>query len=154
MCAWRVVLAAGALAVAFPALAQIEIEKPWARATTPGAKIAGGYMVIRNKASAPDRLVDLSSPAAARVEMHVHHMENNVAKMRQVPGYEVPASGRFELRPGGAHLMFMQIKKPFKEGDKVPVTLTFERAGEVQVEFHVGRLTALSAPSHDPGHKQ
>lgn len=148
-----ILLACAALAVALPAAAQVEIDKPWTRATTPGAKLAGGYMVILNKASAPDKLVGLSSPAAARVEMHVHLMENNVAKMRQVPGYDVPASGRFELRPGGAHLMFINIKAPFKEGDKVPVTLTFERAGEVQVEFHVGRLTALSAPSHGPGHK-
>jgi len=149
-----IVLACAALAAALPAAAQVEIDKPWARATAPGAKLAGGYMVIRNKASAPDKLVGLSSPAAARVEMHVHFMENNVARMRQVPGYDVPANGRFELKPGGAHLMFMQIKQPFKEGDKVPVTLKFERAGEVQVEFHVGRLTALAAPSHGTDHKQ
>jgi periplasmic copper chaperone A len=147
-------LAAGALAVALPAAAQVEIEKPWARATAPGAKVAGGYMVIRNKASAPDKLVGLSSPAAARVEMHVHFMENDVARMRQVPGYDVPANGRFELKPGGAHLMFMNIRAPFKEGDKVPVTLRFERAGDAQVEFHVGRLTAREAPSHGAGHKQ
>lgn len=149
----RILLSAGVLAAALPAAAQVEIDKPWARATAPGAKVAGGYMVIRNKASAPDKLVGLSSPAAARVEMHVHLMENNVAKMRQVPGYEVPGNGRFELKPGGAHLMFMNIKAPFKEGDKVPVTLKFERAGEVQAEFHVGRLTARAAPSHAAGHK-
>jgi len=148
-----ILLTSGALAAALPAAAQVEIDQPWARATTPGAKLAGGYMVIRNQASAPDRLIGLSSPAAARVEMHVHLMENNIARMRHVPGYEVPAKGRFELKPGGAHLMFMRIRQPFNEGDKIPVTLKFERAGEVQVEFHVGRLTALSAPSHGPGHK-
>jgi copper(I)-binding protein len=66
-------------------------------------------------------------------------------KMREVPGYDVPAKGEFELKPGGAHLMFVQIKRPFKEGEKIPVKLKFEKAGEVSAEFHVGRLGA-SAP--------
>jgi periplasmic copper chaperone A len=120
---------------------QIQVEKPWARATAPGAKVAGGYMVIRNPGGAADRLVGATSAAAARVELHVHIHEGGVIKMREVRGYDVPAKGSFELKPGGAHLMFMDIKHPFKEGDKVPVRLRFEKAGEVSAEFHVGRLT-------------
>lgn len=134
-------LLCAALAAPLGARAQIEIEKPWARATAPGATVAGGYMTIRNRGSAPDRLVGVSSPAAARVETHVHRMEGNVMKMREVPGYEVPANGSFTLKPAGGHLMFVNIKQPFKEGDKVPATLKFERAGEVKVELRVGRLT-------------
>ncbi len=134
-------------ALALPAQAQVEIEKPWARATAPGAAVAGGYMTIRNKGSAPDRLVGASSPAAARVELHVHIKEGEVVRMREVAGFDVPAGGAFELKPGGAHLMFMQIKRPFKEGEKVRVKLKFERAGEIGAEFHVGRLSE-SAPSH------
>ncbi len=149
----RLLIASAALAATFPALAQIEIEKPWTRATAPGAKVAGGYMTIHNRGTAPDTLVGASSSAAARVETHVHLMENNIARMREVPGYEVPANGNFALKPGGAHLMFMNIKAPFKEGDKVPVTLKFERAGEVQVEFHVGRLTAMGHGA-GMGHKK
>jgi copper(I)-binding protein len=128
------------------ALAQVEIESPWARATAPGARVGGGYMTIRNKGSAPDRLVGASSSAAARVELHVHLKEGEVMKMRQVPAFEVPAKGAFGLKPGGAHLMFMEIKAPLKEGGKVPVKLKFEKAGEVSAEFHVGRLGGSGPP--------
>jgi hypothetical protein len=137
-------LAALSLLLAAPAWAQVEIEKPWARATAPSAKVAAGYMGIRNKAAAPDKLVAVSSPAAARVETHVHIKDGDVVRMREVKGYDIPANGSFELKPGGAHLMFIDIKRPFKEGDKVPALLRFERAGEVKVEFHVGRLGASS----------
>lgn len=128
--------------------AQVEIDKAWARATAPGAEVAGGYMTIRNRGGVPDRLMGASSPAAARVEMHVHIREGEVMKMRQVPAYDVPANGSFELKPGGAHLMFVRIARPFKEGDKVPVKLRFENAGEVSAEFHVGRLGDTAAPAH------
>ena len=131
----------------FSVQAQIQIDKPWARATAPGSKVAGGYMAIRNAGAAADRLVSASSPAAAKVELHVHINDNGVMKMREAPGYDVPAKGRFELKPGGAHLMFMDIKRPFKEGEKVPVRLKFEKAGEVSAEFHVGRLGESAAPS-------
>jgi periplasmic copper chaperone A len=134
------------MAVSFPVLAQIEIEKPWARATAPGAKIAAGYMVIRNKSASADRLIGGSTPAAARVETHVHVKDGEIMRMREVKGYEVPAKGSFELKPGGAHLMFVDIKQPFKEGDRLPVILKFEKAGEVKAEFHVGRLAA--PPAH------
>ncbi|MEK6244824.1 MAG: copper chaperone PCu(A)C [Pseudomonadota bacterium] len=135
------------LFAAFPAQAQMQIEKPWVRASAPGAKVAGGYMVIRNAGAAGDRLLSASSPASAKVELHVHLNDNGVMKMREVPGYDVPAKGAFELKPGGAHLMFTDIKRPFKEGEKVPVRLKFEKAGEVNAEFHVGRLGAGTAPS-------
>jgi hypothetical protein len=128
------------LFLAFPVQAQMQIEKPWVRATVPGAQVAGGYLVIRNQGAAVDRLVSASSPMAAKVELHVHINDNGVMKMREVRGYDVPAKGSFELKPGGAHLMFMDIRRPFKEGEKVPVKLKFEKAGEVSTEFHVGRL--------------
>ena len=126
--------------LATPALAQIEIENAWARATPPGATIAAGYMTIRNKSSSPDHLIRAASPLAARVETHVHLHDGDVVRMRPVEGYDIPAKGSLELKPGGAHLMFVDIKRPFKEGEKVPVTLRFERAGEMKVEFRVGRL--------------
>jgi len=134
------------LFAATAAYAQVEIEQPWARATAPGAKVAGGYMVIRNPSAAPDRMVGASSGAAERVEMHVHVNEGGVMKMREVKGYDVPAGGSFELKPGGAHLMFMDIRRPFKEGERVTVKLRFEKAGEVSAEFHVGRLGASAPP--------
>jgi copper(I)-binding protein len=132
--------------VALPALAQVTIEHPWARATAPGAKVAAGYMVVKNAARAGDRLVGAVSPAAARVELHVHVNEGGVMRMREVPAYEIPAKGTFEAKPGGAHLMFVEIRRPFVEGERIPVTLRFERSGEVRAEFHVGRLGALAPP--------
>ncbi len=124
------------------AFSQVTIENAWARATAPGAKVAAGYMTIRNQAAAPDRLVGVTSPAAARVETHVHMRDGDVVRMREVKGYDVPAKGQLELKPGGAHLMFVNIVRPLKEGDKVAATLRFEKAGEVKVEFQVGRLGA------------
>lgn len=145
----RLVLFA-ALFAAATAHAQVAIESPWLRATAPGAKVGGGYLTIRNTGTAADRLVGASSPAAARVELHVHLKEGEVMKMREVRTFDVPAQGSFELKPGGAHLMFIELRQPFKEGDRVPVTLKFEKAGEVRTEFHVGRLGGATAPT---GHK-
>jgi len=138
----RALLFALALA-ASPALAQVSIDQPWMRATAPGAKVAGGFMIVSNKGEAPDRLVAAASPLAERVELHVHIDDGGVMKMRQVQGFDVPASGRFELKPGGAHLMFVNIRRPIKEGEKIPVTLTFEKAGEVKAEYRVGGLGAM-----------
>jgi len=141
-------IAAVLLMAAAPAFAQVAIDKPWARATAPGAKVAAGYMVVHNKAASTDRLVGASSPAAAKVETHVHLNEGGVMKMREVPGYDIPAGGAFELKPGGAHLMFMDIRRPFREGEKVPVKLKFEKAGEVDAEFHVGRISGGAPAAH------
>ncbi len=134
--------------IAAPAWAQVEIENAWARATPPGAKTGGAYMVIHNKSSSPERLVGAESAAAARVETHVHIKEGEVMRMREVKGFDIPANGRFELKPGGPHLMFVDIRKPFKEGEKIPVTLKFEKAGAVPVEFNVGRMGASAHPMH------
>ena len=131
--------------VAGSAWAQVEIEKPWIRASAPGAKTAAGYMTIRNKSPQPDRLVGGASELAAKLETHVHLRDGDILRMREVKGYDIPARGSFELKPGGAHLMLVDIKRPLEEGDNVPVTLKFERAGELTVEFHVGRLTASSS---------
>jgi copper(I)-binding protein len=125
--------------LATPAWAQVQIEQPWSRATPPGATIAAGYMVLRNPAGKADRLVSVTSPAAARVETHVHIHDGEVVRMREVKGYAIPANGRLELKPGGPHLMFVDIKQPFKDGEKIPARLRFERSGEVDVQFEVRR---------------
>ena len=131
-----------------PAWAQIEIENPWSRATAPGAKVGAGYFTIRNKSAAADRLVGASSPAAARVETHVIEKQGEILRMREVKGYEVPAQGSFELKPGGAHLMLVDIKRPLKEGDKLPLLLRFQNAGEVKAELEVRALGAPKAQPH------
>jgi copper(I)-binding protein len=133
--------------VSTAAFAQVEVQNPWSRATPPGAKIAAGYMVIRNNGAQPDRLVGASSPLAAKVQTHVTMRDGDIMKMREVKVYDVPAHGKFELKPAGAHLMLVDIKHPFKDGDKVPLVLRFEKAGEVKVEMPV-RSSAPSAGGH------
>jgi copper(I)-binding protein len=149
-CVLRFFLLAVISSVSAPLAAQgaggIEIEAPWSRATTPGAKIAAGYMVIRNKSSAPDRLIGASSPLAARVETHVTTKDGEIMRMRPVKGYDIPANGSFELAPAGAHLMLVDIKQPFKEGDKIPMTLRFVKAGEVKTVLEVHRATPPQSP--------
>ena len=130
----------------------LEIDAPWARATPPGASVAGGYASIRNRGAAPDKLVAASSPAAERVELHLMSMQGNVMKMQQVHALEVPAGGELALKPGGAHLMFVGVKAPFKMGERVPVMLRFEKAGEVEVQLSVGEMGG-SAPMQMPMHK-
>jgi copper(I)-binding protein len=114
----------------------VKIEDPWTRATPPGAKVAAGYMKITSGAA--DRLIGAASPAAAR----------DVMRMREVKAYDIPAGGSFALEPGGAHLMLVDLKAPLKEGARVPMTLRFERAGEVKTELAV---RALGSTAH--GHK-
>ena len=133
------------------AWAQIDVDNAWARATAPGAKVAAGYLVLRNHGAAPDRLVSASSPLAGRVETHVTQRDGDVMRMREVKGYEVPANGRFELKPGGPHLMFVDIKQPFKEGERVPLTLRFEKAGEKTVELQVSRTGPAAHGGHGHG---
>jgi hypothetical protein len=130
--------------VSSTAFSQVQIENPWSRATPPGSKIAVGYLTIVNKSGSDDRLTGASSPLAAKVETHVTMRQGDVMKMREVEGYKVPANGRYELKPGGAHLMLVDIKRPFKEGDKVPLVLHFDKAGEVKVELPV-RASAPAA---------
>lgn len=140
--AWPLLL----LIAAVPAHGQVSIEAPWARATVPAARVAGAYLTVRNRSAVPDRLVGASSPVAARVEFHVHTADGEVMRMRQAQALEIPANGSLELKPGAAHLMFVDIRKPFKEGDLVPVTLKFEKAGEMSVQARVGGLAGRSAP--------
>jgi periplasmic copper chaperone A len=128
----------------------LEIDHPWARATPPGASVGGGYVTVRNGGDAADKLVGASSPAAHQVQLHVMRMDNGVMRMRQVPSFKVPAHGELTLKPGGNHLMFLGLKRPLKPGEKVPVKLRFEKAGEVDVQLEVG---AMGASSPMPMHK-
>ena len=131
------------------------ISQAWSRATPGGAKIGGGYLTIENKGSAPDRLVGGSSDAAGKIEVHEMAMNNGVMTMRPVAGGIAVAPGKdVTLSPNGLHIMFFDLKAPLKQGDKVPVTLTFEKAGKVDVEFDV-QPAGATAPGagHGSGHK-
>lgn len=115
----------------------IQVRHPWSRATPPGAKVAVGYMEIRNRGKQPDKLLSATTTLAQRVEMHVTERDADVMKMRQVKAFEIPARERYELRPGGSHLMLVDIVRPLKKGERVAMRLVFERAGELEIELEV-----------------
>jgi len=119
----------------------LQIENAYTRATVPGQMVAGGFMKVENR-GVVDLLVSASSPAAGEVQLHEMAMEGNVMKMRQVKDIPVPAGGSVELKPGGMHLMFMNIKAPLVAGDTIPVKLKFAKAGEVEVKFPVNAMGA------------
>lgn len=141
-------LATGALAHDYTAGA-LEIGNPWARATPPAAPVAGGYMTITNTGEEADRLIGGSAPFAGRVEIHEMTMEDDVMRMREIPGgLEILPGETVTLEPGGLHVMFMELKEPLAEGEMRPATLVFENAGEVAVEIAV---EGMGAGSHDHG---
>lgn len=128
------------------------ISQAWSRATPGGAKIAGGYLTIDNKGSAPDRLVSVAGDVAGKVEIHEMAMNNGVMTMRPLDkGLPIEPGKTVKLAPGGYHLMLMDLKKPLKQGDKVPVTLKFEKAGEVKLVLDVQGVGA-QAPAAGGDH--
>jgi len=145
---------------AYPSLAHdfsvgpIKIVHPWSRATPPGAKVGGGYLKIENSGTGPDRLLGGTSDVAQRIEVHETAVTEGIARMRLLAdGLAVPASGSAELKPGGVHLMLLDLKGPLKQGEKVKARLSFERAGPIDVEFQIDAIGAQppSASQHE-GH--
>jgi periplasmic copper chaperone A len=130
-------IATSPLALADKMTGDIEITNTWARPTVQGQQGGGGFVSFKNKGKTDDKLMSASSPAAARMELHTMSMEGNVMRMRQVPNIELKAGESVELKPGGMHLMFLDITKPLEKGTKVPVTFVFEKAGKVTVDVSV-----------------
>lgn len=131
-------------------LAALEISQPWTRATPPTAPTGGGFLTITNKGTTPDRLIAVRSPVSSKVEIHEMRMDGNVMRMRAVEkGLEIPPGATVELKPGGFHIMFMELKAPFARDTTVPVTLVFEKAGSIDVELRVAAMGAgAPAPRH------
>lgn len=127
----------------------LEIDHPWSRATPPGAKVAGGYLTIKNSGGEADRLVSIASDISQKAEVHEMAVKDGVMTMRKVDGgLEVPANGKAELAPGGYHLMFIGLNRQPKQGEKFAATLTFEKAGPVTVEFDVEAVGGAAPKAH------
>jgi hypothetical protein len=127
----------------------LEIAQPWTRATPKGASVAGGYLKITNTGQTADRLTGASSPAAARVEIHQMAMTGGTMQMRPLPGgLAIKPGETVELKPGSYHIMFMNLKQPFEKGQRIKGTLTFEKAGPVEVEYVVEAVGAPAATGH------
>ncbi|WP_173932533.1 DUF1775 domain-containing protein [Chelativorans sp. Marseille-P2723] len=140
--------------VAEAMVGDIGITNHWARAMLPGQPTAGAYMTIENYGQEADRLVSAASPAAGKVEIHTMEVVDDVMVMRPVEGgLEIPANGSVALEPGGLHLMLMDVAEPFVEGGEVPVTLVFEKTGEVELSLPVRSARAgRGEHSHEHDH--
>lgn len=131
-----------ALPAAAPAAARevragdLTVRQPWTRAAGQGATGAG-FLAVSNGGGAADRLLSASSPAARSVELHTMVRDGEVMRMRHVEAIEVPPGQTVTLRPGGLHMMLVGLSRPLREGEYVPVTLRFERAGAVEVSLSV-----------------
>jgi copper(I)-binding protein len=156
----RSILALAALAIAAAANAhdykagELTIAHPYARATVPNQPTGAAYMTIENTGKDADKLLAASSPVAKSVQIHSMSMQGNVMKMREVSDLELKPSTKTELKPGdGYHLMLVGLKQPLKAGDKFPVTLSFEKAGKVEVSVWVEDkdAKAANAPKKEAG---
>lgn len=124
----------------------ITVERPWTRATT--VQTGAAYMTLRTVGKTADRLLKASSPDAERVEIHTMAMDGGVARMREIPGLDVKPGAGTQLKPGGYHLMLIGLRRPLREGESVKLTLTFERAGNVDVEATVEKAGAPGPSKH------
>ena len=149
-----------ALASIWPAASQekrgeIEIERAWTRATGPTAQTAAAYVAIRNRGRVPDRLISAASPEVRAVELHDTTMDEGIMRMRPVQGgVVIPPGGNLRIEPdgGGKHLMLVGPKHAFGRGERVPLILTFERAGDVRVEMTVEAAGARRPAAEGGGH--
>ena len=130
----------------------LELGDPWTRVMQPGQQAGGGFVAITNRGEEADRLVHASSSRAARTEIHSMEIVNDVMTMRPVEGgLEIAAGETLSLQPGGYHVMFIGVAEPFQEGESVPVTLEFEDAGRVELEFEVRSMAHGRAPAQGHG---
>jgi copper(I)-binding protein len=123
------------LLAALPALAQVTVGEPWVRATVAQQQATGAFMTLTSTKGA--RLVAASSPAAGVVEVHEMKMIDDVMRMREISGLDLPAGQPVALKPGGYHLMLFQLKQPLNEGDNIPLTLEIEDAQKVRSQVLV-----------------
>lgn len=126
----------------------LHIEHPWSREMPPVAPTAAAYFVVHNQGQQADRLLGADTPAAAKAELHEHIHQNGLMKMQRVQVVEVPGKGQATFAPMGYHVMLFGLQRQFKDGERFPLTLHFERAGDVQVEVAVQKEAPAEAEHH------
>ncbi len=129
--------------------AAVTVDGAWARASVPGQKGTGAFMRLTAREGA--RLVRAESPAAGITEVHEMKMDGDIMKMRAVPALDLPAGKTIELKPGGYHVMLLDLKAPLAKGTAVPLTLTFKDAKGVESKLDLTLPVATSAPGAQPG---
>lgn len=130
---------------AHPDAAHVQADNAWARASVKGQQASGAFVQLTAKE--PLRLVGVETTAAAAAEIHEMKMEGDVMRMRQIDGIDLPQGQKVELKPGGYHLMFQQLKAPLQEGSEIPVSLVFEDAKGVTSRLHLQLPVRRMAPS-------
>src|ERR1700744_5002594 len=129
----------------------INIKQAWSRATPKGSPVAAGYLTIENQGGPPDRLMEVRSALARKVELHTTTVKNGVTSMRPVEGgLEIPANASVTLQPGGNHLMFVCLNAPLAEGEQVAVELIFEKAGKIAARLDVAGLGSAKPGAIEP----
>ena len=133
-------------------LGSLHIGHPYARSTPPGASTGAAYLSIANKGTVADSLVRASTPRAQATELHSMSMDGNIMRMRQVPAVMAAAGATVKLEPGGLHLMLTGLKQPLKTGERFPLTLHFEKAGQITVEIVVQDTVPAGDHAGHEGH--
>nr|WP_298116867.1 copper chaperone PCu(A)C [uncultured Pseudomonas sp.] len=127
---------------------QLHIEHPWSREMPPVAPTAAVYFVVHNNGDQADRLLSLDTPVAGKAELHEHVHADGVMKMQQVPAVEIPAGGEVRFEPMGYHVMLFDVKQQAKAGERFPLTLTFEKAGVVELDVAVQKEPPAAEHAH------
>jgi copper(I)-binding protein len=127
---------------------QISVVDPYVRMAPPGAKVTAAFMVVKNTSDKDIQIVKADSPVANVTELHNHINDNGVMRMRQVKEIALPAKGEAVLKPGGYHVMLIDMKAPLKEGDKVAITLKFSDGGTKTIEVPV-KKSMIGMPVDD-----
>lgn len=130
----------------------IQITEPWARESPPTMTNGAVYLTLTNAGPEADRLLESSGEVAETIELHTHLMENHVAKMRKVDMIEVAAGQPTVLQPGGLHIMLIGLKQPLTAGQIFPLTLRFEKAGEISIQVKVRGKDAGTTPGNGHAH--
>ncbi len=126
----------------------VSVQDPYVRLAPPNAPATGAFMVIKNNGDKDVKVLKADNPASKVTELHTHINDGGVMKMRPVPAIEVKAKGEAVLKPGGLHVMLIGLRRPLKEGERIALALTFERAGTIEIEARVEKAGALSPGDH------
>ena len=140
-----------------PGATTVAVEQPWARATPAGAKTGAAYATLINNGSSTDRLLGATTPAAEKVQFHKETEDKGISRMRELRTVEIGPQGKVVFKPGDMHIMLVGLKQPLKQGETIPLTLTFEKAGKIDVKVSVARVGARqpeneATTTHDHDH--
>ena len=142
-------ISAGALAASADV---VTVQEPYVRLAPPNAPATAAFMVLKNSGDKDVKVMKADNPASKLTELHTHINDNGVMKMRPVPAIEIKAKAETKLQPGGLHVMLINLNAPMKEGDVVPITLTFDDGSSKKVDAKVMKPVAAGMPAMEHKH--